>query len=123
VQRRLFLPLLVLLTASLTLPATAQINPFRGSRGTPLNSDDLNALFHATTRLLDRPQLSVGTTEQWTNSASGVSGTVTAGDAVERRGLSCRLATYVLTGPAAERPRNGTLTWCKTQDGWKTAPG
>ena len=54
--------LLLLLALSVLLPppASAQINPFRGSRATPLNADDLTALTDASNRLLDRPNLVAG---------------------------------------------------------------
>ena len=109
----------LLLAMSLSLPASAQINPFRGSRGTPLNADDLAALGDATTRLLDRQQLAVGNQETWSNPKSGINGVVAAGGAVKRNGLSCRVTNYVLTGPASEPQRKRQLTWCKTKDGWK----
>ena len=71
------------------LSASAQINPFRGSSGTPLKTDDLTALNAATYRLLDRPQLAVGDKESWSTAKTGVAGTVTAGNPVqeERVGL------------------------------------
>jgi surface antigen len=110
---------LLLLTACLSEPALAQINPFRGNRGTPLNADDIAALTDATNRLLDRSQLVTGDTETWSNPQSGASGTVTAGDAVRRKGMACRALRYqtIVPGPRAER--STTLTWCKTPDGWK----
>lgn len=113
-----FLPLL-LMAVTLAAPSFAQINPFRGSAATPLNSDDIAALTAATNRLLDRPQLVAGGTETWSNPQSGASGTVTAGSAVQRKGLACRVVLYrnVVPGPRAER--TATLTWCKTKDGWK----
>ena len=111
--------LLLLLAMALPVPAVAQINPFRGSHGTPLNGDDLSALGDATTRLLDRPQLAVGASESWSNPKSGIEGSVTAGNQVKRKGMTCRVTAYVITGPAAEPQRKKTLTWCKTKDGWK----
>jgi surface antigen len=112
------LPLL-LIAACLSQPALAQINPFRGSSATPLNADDISALTEATNRLLDRPQLVAGGTETWNNPKSGASGTVTAGNVVQRKGLTCRAVRYrtVAPGPGAER--STSLTWCKTTEGWK----
>ena len=112
------LPLL-LIAASLSQPAFGQINPFRGSRGTPLNADDLKALGEATDRLLDRPDLVTGGSETWSNPQSGVSGTITAGSAVQRKGLACRILSYQVTGSSPGPQRRATLTWCKTSDGWK----
>ncbi len=112
------LPML-LFAACLSQPALAQINPFRGSVGTALSAADIAALTDATNRLLDRPQLVAGGTESWSNPESGASGTVTAGNAVQRKGLACRVVNYrhSIPGPAAQR--SGTLTWCKTSNGWK----
>lgn len=110
---------MLLIAACLSQPALAQINPFRGSSGTPLSAADITALTEATNRLLDRPALVAGDTEIWSNPESGASGTVTAGKTVHRKGLACRLVNYQhsIPGPAAQR--SGTLTWCKTSDGWK----
>jgi len=44
-----------LIAVSLSEPVLAQINPFRGTRGTPLNSDDIAALTEATNRLFGPP--------------------------------------------------------------------
>ena len=76
--RHRFLPLL-LIAIGLSQPAFAQINPFRGSSGTPLSAADIAALTDATNRLLDRPDLVAGGTETWSNPQSGASGTVAAG--------------------------------------------
>jgi len=111
----------LLIAASLALPALGQVNPFRGSSATPLNADDITALTEATNRLLDRPQLATGTTETWSNPKSGASGTITAGNAVQRKGMACRIMRYQNTVPGPRAQRNATLTWCKTKDGWKVA--
>jgi len=111
--------LLLLIAIGLPMSASAQINPFRGSRGTPLNADDIAALRDATNRLLDAPQLAVGDKETWSNTKSGIAGTVTAGSPLKSKGLACRKTSYQVTGPGSERDRNKTLTWCKTKNGWK----
>jgi surface antigen len=112
------LPLL-LIVACVSEPAHAQINPFRGSRGTPLSADDIAALTDATNRLLDRPQLVAGGIETWSNPQSGARGTVTAGDPVQRKGLACRILRYQTTVTGRDTERSTTLTWCNTKDGWK----
>jgi len=117
IVRRL-LPML-LVAACLAQPALAQINPFRGSRGTPLSRDDIAALTDATNRLLNRPHVAVGDAESWNNPQSGAGGTVTAGKAVHRRGLACREVGYEHTIPGPRPERGVTLTWCKTARGWK----
>jgi surface antigen len=112
----LWLPLIGI---CLSMPAHAQISPFRGTKGTPLNSADIAALTDATNRLLDQPDLAVGSTENWSNPQSGGSGTVTAGKPLQRHGLGCRTMQYVVTFPKDTASRNRTLVWCKTQNGWK----
>jgi surface antigen len=112
------LPLL-LIVACLSEPALAQINPFRGSRGTPLNADDIAALTNATNSLLDRPQLAAGDIETWSNPQSGARGTVTAGNTVQRKGMACRIVRYQTTVTGRNTERSTTLTWCNTKDGWK----
>jgi hypothetical protein len=114
------LPLLII-GACLSQPTFAQINPFRGSGATPLNADDLAALTDATNRLLDRPQLVAGDSERWSNAKSEASETVTAGNAEKRKGMACRVVNYRLSLPGPRPQRTGTLTWCKTSDGWKLA--
>jgi len=104
---------------SLPLSASAQINPFRKTRGTHLQATDLNALNDATQKLLGHGQPKVGAKESWNNEKTGIAGTVTAGKAVQRHGLACRMTDYVISGPGAEPKRTATLTWCKTKDGWK----
>lgn len=116
-HRRLLAFLLVALT--LAAPVSAQINPFRGSKATPLNKEDLTALNDATQRLLNRSPLAAGDSESWSNAQSGASGTVTAGAAVQRKGMTCRKATHKNTVPGPRAERSVTLTWCKTKDGWK----
>ena len=78
------LPAALLVAVTLAQPAFAQINPFRGTRATPLNADDLAALRDATNRLLDNPQLKTGNTEPWSNAQSGASGTAIAGAPTHR---------------------------------------
>ncbi len=103
----------------LSLSAYAQVNPFRGTKAPPLSAADITALTEATNRLLDRPQLVAGGTETWSNPQSGANGTVTAGNPLQRHGLSCRTVQYLLIFPSGDSQRNRTLVWCKTKDGWK----
>jgi surface antigen len=110
---------LMVVAVCLSQPALAQINPFRGGSGTPLNRDDIAALTDATYRLLDQPQLVVGASETWSNPQSGVSGTVTAGSAVKRHGMGCRIVNYERAVPNRTANRSTTLILCKTKDGWK----
>ena len=115
------LPFLLLIAAGVSQPVLAQINPFRGSRGTPLDAGDIAALTEATNRLLDRQQLVPGGTETWSNPQSGASGKATAGASTQRKGLACRVVSYQTAVPGPRPERKNTLTWCKTKDGWKIA--
>ena len=77
---------LLLIALGLPLSASAQINPLRGSKGTPLKAEDLTALNEAANRLLDRqPRLAVGDKESWSVANTGVAGTVTAGNPVQKK--------------------------------------
>ena len=112
-------PLLIALAVLVPLSASAQVNPFRGSKGTPLKSDDLAALKEATVKLLDQSHVNAGDTQSWNNPRSGAEGTVTAGHTVKRKGLACREVANDVTMPGANPQRSAKLVWCKTKDGWK----
>jgi hypothetical protein len=111
---------LLLIAVGLSQPVLAQINPFRGSNAVPLRKDDISALTTATYHLLVQAGLTAGASENW-SSPSGATGVVTAGDAVHRKGLSCRVMNYQIGMPGSGAERTRTLTWCKTKDGWKIA--
>ncbi|HVY17382.1 MAG TPA: hypothetical protein VHB27_19325 [Rhodopila sp.] len=112
--------LLILLAVGMPMAASAQmINPFRSSRGPKLNTDDLAALNQATMQLLQQPRLAAGASAPFGNAKTGMSGSVTAGNAVKRHGLACRVTNYTLTGPGTAPERKSALTWCKTGTGWK----
>ena len=111
--------LLLLIGTCLPGVAQAQINPFRGARGSALNADDISALTDATNRLLNSQGLTASAKEAWSNPKSGTNGTVTAGNAVRQKGLACRVMVYDYTVPGPRAERNRRLTWCKTHDGWK----
>ena len=120
-HRLLLLLGLGLFGSGLSQPASAQINPFFGVRGTPFTGEDIAALTEASNRLLDRTNLVAGGIEPYTNPKSGVSGTVTAGAPLQRKGMACRKLDYDTTmpGPGPGKERLMHLTWCKTANGWK----
>ena len=113
------LPLL-LIAVGLSQPVLAQISPFRGSKAVPLGKDDISALTAATYQLLDQAGLVAGASGTW-SSPSGASGDVTAGNVVHRKGLSCRVMNYRIRVGSSDEERARTLTWCKTNNGWKIA--
>ena len=47
--------------------AQAQINPFRSSNCAGLHAVDIRLMNDAASKLLERPDLNVGTTETWAN--------------------------------------------------------
>lgn len=83
-----------------------------------LNDEAAARSSRGTYRLLDQPQLVAGASETWSNPQSGVSGTVTAGNAVKRHGMGCRVVHYERTVNRTAN-RSTTHTLCKTKDGWK----
>jgi|HubBroStandDraft_5_1064220.scaffolds.fasta_scaffold195487_1 hypothetical protein len=119
-NRYRLLPLL-LIAGCLSWPASAQVNPFRGSRGTPLTSEDIAAMTDASNHLLGRENLVPGETEPWINPKSGAKGIVTSAATVQRNGMACRRLVYDTTMPggASGATRSTTLIWCKTAAGWK----
>jgi surface antigen len=100
--------------------ASSQINPFRGSQSARMTNEDITALRDASNRLLNQSNLKKGEKEIWRS--TGTSGTVTAGNPAQRQGLACRILDYTYTmSSEVGKVRNGTLTWCKTGEGWKVS--
>jgi hypothetical protein len=112
----------VLMACSLSIlcPAfvQAQINPFRSSNRAGLRPDDIKLMDSASSKLLARPDLSVGSTEAWSNDSTGASGTVSVEDTAVRRGITCHRVNYATTQRGG-RHRNTVVNWCKTTAGWK----
>jgi len=102
-------------------PASAQINPFRGSFANRLTNDDFQALGDAVTSLLGRDTLTTGATEAWQNPKTGTSGTIEAGRSFKYHGYGCYALHYtVFPGGAQGLSTNRTvLNWCKTSAGWR----
>jgi len=99
---------------------SAQINPFRGSKGTPLKAEDLTALSAATNRLLDRPQLAAGDKSHGAPEDGGGC-TVTAVQSGAEKRVGLPHGGLRDNGPGSEPDRQVSLTWCKTKGGWKTS--
>lgn len=79
---------------------------------------DITALKDASYRLLNHANLKAGEKENWRS--TGSTGTVTAGNATRREGLACRILNYAFSVDSEPgKQRTGTLTWCKTANGWK----
>jgi surface antigen len=103
--------------------ASAQINPFKGRGADRLNSDDVRMLMDASNLLLAEPSPSAGASESWKNDRSGASGSVRLESTSQLHGLPCRVLLYQGKSGAGVSPRDGTLTWCRVQDGsWMIAP-
>jgi len=108
----------VMLTA-LALPAAAQINPFRSSRGPVMAKQDQQLLLDATQRLNERPNPRVGGTETWKSPTS--SGTVRLDRVFHQDSMLCHAVTYDLIAAPQAPPRTYRLNWCRTPNGeWKS---
>jgi hypothetical protein len=113
------------LAAAMAPPASAQINPFRGSFANRLTNDDFQAMSDAATSLLGRDTLTAGATEGWQNPKTGTSCTVEVGRHFKHQSYGCYALHYtVMPGNAQGRATNRTvLNWCKTGEGWKIVSG
>jgi hypothetical protein len=102
-------------------PASAQINPFRGSFANRLTNDDFVAISNAASSLLGRDNLTAGATEAWQNPKTGASGTIEVGRSFKFKTYGCYALHYtVMPGGAQGRSTNRTvLNWCKTGEGWR----
>jgi hypothetical protein len=110
----------VLLLAS--LPAAAQINPFRSGRTEAgLSGEDSDLLFSSVNQLNRRKNVAVGSSESWRNPATGSHGTSSVTQILERSGMTCHRVHHKVSARGARTPRQYDLTWCLTPEGeWKT---
>ncbi len=100
--------------------AFAQINPFRNYSGPVLSKQDLAEGRQAAARLLDAPSPQVGTSEAWTNAASGNSGKLTIERIYQRNGNDCR-AVRSLVHYKNGRERSLLLQACHVGGRWRLA--
>ena len=113
---------LLLMAASVALLgptlAQAQVNPFRSSGRAGLRADDIKLMEEAASKLLARPDLSVGSTEAWSNDRTGASGTVSVEGTTVRHGMTCQRVNYATTRSGGQE-RDTVVNWCKTPAGWR----
>ncbi len=105
----------------LPVASDAQVNPFRTSRiGSGLSDQDLQMMGDAGARLYQHDTVAAGAKDQWSNPASGNSGTLTVLQSFTRHGMACRKVRYNIHLRARSTPRSYTVNWCKTPSGaWK----
>ncbi len=118
---------LSLLTAAVIVAGThshaAGLNPF-GPTGLPLNHQDYAAMKSAADPLRNDDSLPIGTTRDWSNPASGNSGTVTLLERFQydyQGGkLPCRKLKYRIVLRNHSDPYNLALNFCRlAAGGWK----
>jgi hypothetical protein len=104
-------------------PASAQINPFRSGRvEAGLSPQDTDILLSSVNQLNRRTDIAVGTSESWSNPATGSHGTSSVTGLLERSGMACHRIQHEVSARRAKTPRQYDLTWCLTQSGeWKIA--
>lgn len=120
---RRFLMILVLgMTSS---GAMAQFNAFQTEPGGPkLTGADLDIMLGSVNQLNRSDAVAVGSSESWSNPATGSSGKSTVTRLTEKEGMKCHVIGHdfsVGKPPAASRFQV-SFTWCLTPDrGWKIA--
>ena len=101
--------------------ATAQVNPFRGSRGPGLSSEDNQLLFESVARLNAAEPSQVGRSEAWSNPQTNSSGTSTILRVFHSGGMTCHLVRHHVVVAGRQPGHNYRLTWCLTSSGeWKS---
>jgi surface antigen len=110
-----------LLLGGSLLPAAAQINPFRGNRAqTMLSATDLQLMGDSITKLNKTPDLQVGSSDQWSNPATGSHGTSSVTRIFTSGGLQCHAMHHDFFAEGKEPSRGYDATWCRTPKGqWK----
>lgn len=112
--------LAVALTIGLAAGAAhAQISPFKGS-GPKMGAADLDIMDKAAAPLFQGESFMPGSVANWSNPASGWSGTITAKGTTKVSGLPCRVLEYYFDFPKRTDDSTYTAKWCRTKDGtWK----
>jgi hypothetical protein len=109
----------VLLLAS--VPAAAQINPFRSGRTEAgLSGEDSDLLLSSVNALNRRRDVAVGSSESWRNPATRSHGTSSVTQILQRSGMTCHQVRHEVSARGARTPRQYELTWCLTPEGeWR----
>jgi hypothetical protein len=110
-----------LLLSFSTQQATAQINPFRGSRYAAISQEDNRLMFGSIDRLNRTEPLHVGQSESWSNPKTGSSGTSTVERIYRSDGMTCHLLRHRIVVQNREPGRTFNINWCQTASGeWKS---
>lgn len=110
----------IVAVAGLAVPATAQINPFGPYSGDNLTTDDRRLAEEASSKVYLAQAPSIGTTQSWSNSATGNSGTITLVRIHDYRGMPCRTLEHRIRVKARTEPVVFHLDRCRTDAGeWK----
>lgn len=113
------LSLIALLLAVGVMPASAQINPFRGST-TGLPQGDLAILGSTAAQLYENTSLADGSSSGWSSPKTGNSGKVTLLRTFHRNSLLCREVEYTIHKRGVAGARDYKVNWCRTPSGaWK----
>lgn len=120
---RRFLMILVLgMTSS---AAMAQFNPFQTEPGGPaLTGADLDIMLTSVNQLNRSNAVAVGSSDSWTNPATGSFGKSTVTAMTEKQGMKCHVIghDFSVGKPKVASQFKVTFTWCLTPDrGWKIA--
>jgi hypothetical protein len=104
-----------------SVPASAQINPFKSDRsGATLSATDLDLLGASIGRLNRNPKLEVGAEEEWSNPATGSHGSSAVTRIFMDGHRPCHAIHHEVSAQGRTPPRNYDLTWCRSTDGnWK----
>ncbi len=118
---RIIAPLAAAWLGLAALPAAAQVNPFRGAT-TALGATD-SAMFWSSVEKLNRlPDLAVGSSTSWRDSATGSSGENRVTGVSRRNGMTCHTVRHQLLIKGRTPPSVFNVTWCLAPDGaWKIA--
>ena len=113
--------LAILLTVTVGMPASAQINPFRSGRTEPgLSNEDLDLLIASANQLNNGKNVKVGSSENWRNPSTGSYGNASVTQILNRDGSPCHRLHHEFTPRASNSHRTADLIWCRTFAGeWK----
>jgi surface antigen len=120
-MKRVFGSWIVLGLVLVTVPAMAQINPFRNNRtGVSLSSTDFDLLGASINKLNKDPKLAVGAEDQWSNPATGSHGTSKVTRIYASGHMPCHVMHHEVSVQGQTPARGYDLTWCRAPNGqWK----
>lgn len=116
---RLLATALLAIVPFASLPAHAQLSPFRAGGSGGFTSEDFRMQNNAARRLIGHTNPHDGASEKWQNPRSGASGTITILNSFERNGMTCRNVDFSATNRTRQGPQSIKVNWCLTPNGWK----